>query len=146
MCRSVPSIRNSVCGLSEFALLWRKTAIEEDNHAEQFRLASRLKGIGMERVKVNGAEVVEILKAIDAYLNRMQQSRPSPTEALEFAIHLEEHLSEYHMTTAVAFADPELSRLFTAMMGNDRGHVTMLRDVLAKMRKGQSFEVPAGRG
>ena len=121
--------------LPEFALLWHKTASEEDNHAQQFRLASRLRGIGMGGVTIDGVKVAEILQTIDAYITNMQKSRPSPAEALEFAIHLEDHLSEYHMTTAVSFTDAELSRLFTAMMENDQGHVTELQKALAKMLK-----------
>ena len=119
----------------EIALLWRKTAIEEDNHAAQFKLASRLKGAGMEGVKVNTEKVTFILQSIESYMDKIKNSHPSPTEALSFAIHLEDTLSEFHMSTAVAFNDPELPKLFHAMMGNDIGHVTMLKDTLAKMTK-----------
>lgn len=121
--------------LPEIALLWRKTAEEEDNHAQHFKLASRLKGRGMEGVMVDGVQGTIILQTIDTYLNKIQQSHPSPTEALSFAIQLEESLFEYHMSTVVHFIDPELSKLFKAMMGNDRGHVTMLHNALDNMIK-----------
>ena len=39
------------------------------------------------------------------------------------------------MLNAVEFKDPELSKLFAAMMNNDREHVTMLENALAKMTK-----------
>lgn len=121
--------------LPELALLWRKTAEEEDNHAQQFKLASRLKGRGMEGVKVDGVQCTIILQTIETYVNTMQQLHPSPAEALSFAIQLEESLFEYHMSTVVHFIDPELSKLFKAMMGNDRAHVTMLHNVLDNMIK-----------
>ena len=89
----------------------------------------------MEGVKVDGEQCTIILQTIETYLNKMQQLHPSPTEALSFAIQLEESLFEYHMSTVVHFIDPELSKLFKAMMGNDRGHVNMLHNVLDNMIK-----------
>jgi hypothetical protein len=121
--------------LPEIALLWRKTAAEEDNHAQQFKLASRLKGRGMEGVKVDGVQGTIILRTIETYLNKIQLSYPSPTEALSFAIQLEENLSEYHMSSVVHFINQELSKLFTTMMGNDQGHITMLKNALDNMTK-----------
>lgn len=51
---------------------------------------------------------------------------------VRIAIHLEENLKEFHMSTVVAFANPEMGKLFTEMMNNDQGHVTMLQDALKK--------------
>ena len=66
--------------LPEFASLWRKTAIEEDNHAAQFKLASRLKGVGMEGVTIDIEKVTVILHALEPYMDKLQSTRPLPTD------------------------------------------------------------------
>ena len=121
--------------LPEIASLWRKTAMEEDNHAEQFKLAYRLRGKGIGEVKVDFEKIEVLIREMDTCMDKMQSTHPHPTNALSFAIHLECALSEFHMLNVVEFKDPELSKLFAAMMNNDREHVTMLENALSKMVK-----------
>jgi rubrerythrin len=117
----------------ELAKLWNKTALEEDNHAEQFKFACKLKGTGMVGIKTDRSRISTILQKLETYLDTVKQSNPSPIEALQFAIHLEEVLSEYHMSSVVTFADNELARLFTSMMNNDNAHVNSLQNALSLM-------------
>jgi rubrerythrin len=114
----------------ELASLWLKTANEEENHAEHFKLAIRLRGTGMGGVKTNLSSVTTILEKIGNCLTKIQTARPSPTETLTFAIQLEENLSEYHMDSIVDYADVEMAKPFTAMAKCDRGHVEMLKAAL----------------
>lgn len=119
----------------EFSALWRKTAREEENHAQQFDLAVRLKGIGMLSVKTDLSTAFERLQKLEEYVESLMESNPSKEQALDLAIRLEDQLAEMHMASIVDFHDEELKRLFTAMLNNDRGHVVMLRDFLSKMQK-----------
>jgi rubrerythrin len=119
--------------LPEIASLWRKTALEEDNHAEQFKLAYRLRGKGIGEVKVDCEKIEALMQEIESCMDKIESVHPQLTSALRLAIRLEDTLSDFHMLKAVEFKDPELSKLFAAMMDNDRGHVTMLENALAKL-------------
>lgn len=118
-----------------FSALWRKTAQEEENHAQQFDLAVRLKGVGMLSVKADLATAFDRLQKLEEYVETLMESKPSKEQALDLAIRLEEQLAELHMTSIVNFQDEELKRFFTAMMDNDRGHVGMLREFLFKIQR-----------
>lgn len=119
----------------EFSALWRKTAREEENHAQQFDLAVRLKGVGMLSVKADLSTAFDRLQKLEEYVETLMESTPSKEQALDVAIRLEEQLAEMHMSSIVDFQDHELKRFFTAMLENDRGHVHMLRDFLYKLQK-----------
>ena len=117
-----------------FSQLWKKTAREEENHAQQFDLALRLKGAGMERVKTDVDKAATDLVKLDAFLDKVLASKPSSQRALELAIRLEEQLAVVHMASIVAFNDPEMKKLFDAMMENDRDHVSALREALNRLK------------
>ena len=107
--------------------LWKKTALEEENHAEQFRLASRLHGSGMKAVNVGHNMVNTMLAKIELIHDMVLKSPPSLKESLRFAIKIEQALAEYHMSTIVSFEDKALEKLFSHMNENDRGHIAMLQ-------------------
>jgi len=116
-----------------FSLLWHKTASEEENHAQQFNLGVRLKGIGMESINTNISQAIVYLQNAERYLEKSIGSHPSKEEALTLAIKLEEQLAAFHMSSIVIFEDPELEKMFDAMMKSDEGHISMLRDYLNKL-------------
>lgn len=115
------------------AALWTKTANEEDNHAEQFRLAVRLRGRGIENIKADLSKIEVIIEKLNTFLPRFKESNPTPKQALTFAIQLEEKLVECHMCTLVDFADNDIAKLFQAMAKNDVEHLEMLRKASKKI-------------
>lgn len=117
----------------EISALWNKTANEEDNHAEQFKLAVRLRGAGMETVKVDPSKITYIIEKLNTFLPKFKESNPTLAQALMFAIQLEEKLSDYHMSILVDFADNDLAKLFKAMANNDIGHIDMLHQALKEI-------------
>lgn len=117
-----------------FSELWKKTALEEENHAQQFDLALRLKGVGMERVKTDVVRATANLQKLEAFVEKVLVLKPSSESALELAIRLEEQLAVVHMASIVAFKDPELKRLFDALLANDRDHVSALGAALNRLR------------
>lgn len=117
-----------------FAELWKKTALEEENHARQFDLALRTKGAGMRGVKTDVTKAAANLQKVDAFLDQVLASKPTSEQALQMAIRLEELLAALHISTMVAFDDPGLKRFFESLMEFDNGHLSSLEDTLEKMR------------
>jgi|GEM_PF-1560514 len=117
-----------------FSLLWKKTAHEEENHAEQFNLGIRLKGIGMKGINADVSKTMLYLHKVEAFLEQSIASRPSQEEALTLSIKLEEQLATLHMSSIVIFEDSQMQVMFEAMMKSDRGHISMLRDFLDKLK------------
>jgi rubrerythrin len=108
---------------------WEKTAREEEEHAAQFRLASRLRGSGMRVLKADYYKVKNVLAKMQAIYAGVQKSPPSLNDALRFAISLERALAEYHVGALVTFHDKELARLFISMKQNDESHIERFEQV-----------------
>jgi rubrerythrin len=106
--------------------LWEKTAREEENHAKQFQLASRLHGEGIASLKSNDSRVKHILDKIRSIFENVRKSPPPLVEALRFSIKMEYALSEFHMNEMAIFEDRKIAQLFESMMNNDRDHIRML--------------------
>lgn len=110
------------------AALWRKTAQEERNHADQFNLAIKLR-IGMvESVNLDRDWAEKALKFARSVLERVKNSPPDLHSALLIAIDLEEKLSGFHMDCLAGFTNESFRKMFKAMMEADEGHVQALRD------------------
>ena len=116
-----------------FSLLWKKTAREEENHAQQFQLGVRLKGIGMQDITTDVSQAVTFLQKVETFLEKSIASRPTQKEALILAIKLEEQLATFHMSSIVRFEDPRMKEMFEAMMDSDKGHISTLRDFLRRL-------------
>ena len=113
--------------------LWIKTSIEEDNHAEQFRLASRLQGQGMHSLKTDLDKVNDILTKIQSLYESIVKSSPSYQEALRLAIKLEYSMINCHVYDISNFNDENIAHLFLAMMQNDKDHIMMLEKALDEL-------------
>jgi len=120
-------------GDKEISALFFKTALEEDEHANQFKLAYRLHGAGMKSIRTDQQSVDAILNKLKSLYETVQKKSPSVKEALNIAINVESSLSEYHMNSIVVFEDPSLSKLFTSMRKNDELHVEMLQEALESL-------------
>lgn len=125
--------RRIFAGVEEFAELWKKTALEEENHARQFDLALRTKGAGMRAVKTDVSKAMANLKKVDAFLDQVLASQPTSMQALQMAIRLEELLAALHISSMVAFEDPGLKRFFESLMKFDNGHLSDLEEALRKL-------------
>jgi len=106
--------------------IWVKTSLEEGNHAEQFRLASRLKGSGIKSLKTGLYEAQITLAKVKSINESIMKSPPSHKEALRFAIKLENSLAGFHMDTIAKFEDKDIASLFSSMMKNDQDHILIL--------------------
>lgn len=120
----------------ELETLWKKTAHEEDHHALQFRMLSRLKGEGIAGVNLDVSSVTNALKKVEDLFRRIKASRISAVDMLKVAIRLETNLSRYHSNSVVACEEPELKQLLDSMMNFDLDHAQMLQKALDKLEGG----------
>ena len=110
--------------------LWKKVALEEENHLRQFEVADRLYRWSDFEVTVDLERAQRICNKMDTLLEHVRQTPPSLETALTKAIEMEEAIAYLHMTTAVKFADESIQNLFKAMAGSDLNHIQSLKDYL----------------
>src|SRR6185369_5625680 len=117
----------SFSDIPDMSRLWKKTAMEEENHAKQFVLAINLRKqdlVHSVSIDLDGAEAV--LNKVKSVYETVRQSKPAIADALRMAIELEEELAEYHLSVLARFQDKSHKMLFEAMMNHDNGHALEL--------------------
>lgn len=123
--------------------LWRKTASEEQNHADQFALALRLKKGLACLVTVDLSRVEWILSQLRTVIEKVKISPPSFEDALNSAIRLEKYLVEFHLGCIVVFEDNSYKAMFNAMMASDQEHIASLQAAYDKLRGIQDWTFTA---
>jgi rubrerythrin len=124
--------------MPDMARTWKKTALEEENHARQFLMAINLRKHDLVYSVGLDLETAEaMLERVRTVLAEVKQSRPSVVGALRTAIALEEDLAGYHMSVVARFKEKSHKSLFEAMMNNDRDHVQELSRVYEAVVAGQ---------
>jgi len=110
----------------EAVYLWRKTATEEENHAEQFTLALKLK----KGLQLHSTIALDTADKLITRLRNVIEGLPAKTlsliDALEFAIKLEQYLVKFHLSCVATFSDASFQNLFNAMMASDQGHIAAI--------------------
>jgi len=117
----------SFSDIPDMSKLWKKTAMEEENHAKQFVLAINLRKqdlVHSVSIDLDGAEAV--LNKVKSVYETVRQSKPAIADALRMAIELEEELAAYHLSVLARFQDKSHKMLFEAMMNHDNGHALEL--------------------
>jgi rubrerythrin len=110
--------------------LWKKTAIEEESHQAQFKFARRLiKDINSQAL-VETSVADDIRNKLRRLLQHVKENPPDLVTALSRSIELEEKLVMLHASTVVIYEDPEVKRLFAAMLEFDQDHIQALRSQL----------------
>jgi hypothetical protein len=112
--------------------LWRKTALEEENHARQVKLArimvQDIVGINLDSWR----NISRIKEEIGSLLRQYSTSPPKLLDALCTAIEFEEKMEIFHMHNAIYLREKAGNDLFVAMMKEDRDHADALRKELEK--------------
>lgn len=112
---------------AKLARLWRKTALEEGNHANQFNLATKVNAGMIESVNLDFVEAAQTLEFVRLVLDKAKKSPPLPEEALRIAVELEEKLSKFHLDCQVRFTEESFVEMFRAMMAADDEHARAIR-------------------
>lgn len=125
--------------IPEMSQIWRKTAIEEHNHAAQFTFAlDNLMGTP-QAVEVDPLFLERCFTAIDLLCEEVRSNPPKPEEALRATIAVEKAMEDLHMNCISVFQVGAIKKLYDGMMAADRCHVGTLEQYLEKItRKGNA--------
>jgi len=123
---------------SDVSSLWKKTALEEENHQKQFELASRIQGDVSFDLNADLDRTVRIHQKLGTLLQYVRQNPPDSVTALTKAIEMEENLADLHLDSSVRFHDESVKKMFQALSEFDLDHVKSLRHCLAIMTLHQS--------
>jgi rubrerythrin len=124
----------------EIATLWKKTANEEANHAQQFELAIRIKKELLESVIIDAWTVATAFKFVRTLLESVKKSPPSVADALQIGVMLEERLTNLHLECIACFTEESHKMLFRAMMAQDNRHMESLREAQKKIFGSESHQ------
>jgi len=109
--------------IPEAALLWKKTALEEENHQKQFELALRLlDDTDFEVPEDSLMRAYSILEKLLKLLKHVQNNKPELLTAVSKAIEMEEKLADLHVHTTLIFMEESMHKMFMALNKADVGH------------------------
>ena len=115
------------------ALLWKKTALEEENHECQFILAEKLAAGILTVPLLEEDSAVRELEKLQALRREFEAHPPTLVRALEAAIILEEDLAKFHLEKLLLYSDEDDRKMFAAMMDHDSDHAESLRAFYAEL-------------
>ena len=118
-------------GHEEVSQLWKKTALEEENHQKQFELAGRLRDNADFFVEADLERTYRVFKKLQTLLEHVRKNNPDMITAFSKAIEMEERLADLHMETSVRFGNNSIKELFKAMRDFDQDHIKSLKHCLA---------------
>ncbi|MDD2580752.1 MAG: hypothetical protein PHR66_02035 [Desulfuromonadaceae bacterium] len=107
--------------------LWRKTAMEEQNHADQFTLALKLRKDLPCTVLTNSTRIESVISQLRAVITKVKAVPPNLADALNASIKLEKHLAEFHIDSVARFENDSYRKMFNAMMSSDNEHIETLQ-------------------
>ncbi len=123
----------------EASRLWKKTALEEENHQKQFELARRIKdetNFTVDPADLSRAYVIH--KKLINLLQIIKHKAPDLITAFSAALEMEEHIVQLHVQSALRYEDKSVQELFTALGEADQEHVTSLRKYMSVLLLPQS--------
>jgi rubrerythrin len=127
---------------AKISLHWRRTALEEENHARQVNLAKKTRD-SIVWVSIEAwQQVLSVQNQLRDTLERFRQSPPSLEEALTFSIASEEQIDCLHMTNAILMREQSGNKLFVAMMNEDREHALWFKDALRQLQAARQRVIP----
>jgi rubrerythrin len=112
----------------DVARLWKKTALEEENHRRQFELALLLLNEAEFDVPEESLRrAYSIKEKLHKLLIHIKKEKPELHTALTKAVEMEERLADLHVQTALKFNDESMQRFFKALSEADSEHVAALQ-------------------
>lgn len=114
--------------IPEASSLWKKTALEEENHRKQFELAIRLwNETEFELLNDSMRHAYLIQFKMLQLTNQIKNSTPNLLIAISKAVEMEEKLADLHVQTALKFREDEMQQMFKALGEADNDHVAELQ-------------------
>lgn len=114
--------------IPEASRIWKKAALEEEDHQKQFELALRLLNETEFEVQKDSLERAfsiqyKLLKLTD----HVKSSKPELLTAVSKAVEMEDKLADLHVSASLKFKDMSIQKLFKALGEDDRQHVAALQ-------------------
>jgi rubrerythrin len=123
----------------EASRLWKKTALEEENHQNQFGLALRLLDETEFDVPQDSMEhAYSIQYKLLKLLNHIKNVKPELVIAVSKAVEMEQKLADLHVHSSLRFKDISIRNLFKTLSEADRDHVAALQQYQAILYLPQS--------
>lgn len=123
----------------EASRLWKKAALEEENHQNQFGLAMRLLcETDFDILQHSLKRAYSIHDKLQKLIIHVKSNKPDLLTAVSEAVEMEEKLADLHAYTALNFRDDSLQRLFKALSDADSEHVAALQRYQAVLYLPQS--------
>ncbi|OGU13061.1 MAG: hypothetical protein A2076_07215 [Geobacteraceae bacterium GWC2_53_11] len=114
--------------IPEAASLWKKTALEEENHQKQFELALRLwDETEFDVLNDSLKQAYTIQYKLMTFMNNIKSSKPDLLTAVSKAIEMEKKLAALHVNTALKFKEASMQDMFKALSEADNGHMADLQ-------------------
>jgi rubrerythrin len=108
--------------------LWKKTALEEENHRRQFELALLLLNEAEYDVPKESLKKAFVIKdKLQNLIEHVKIDKPELLTAVTKAVEMEEKLADLHVHTSLKFSDESMQRLFRALGESDNDHVAALQ-------------------
>ena len=116
----------------EVSRLWKKTALEEENHYRQIRLALKMLDQVESLLLDDGlGAAYGIFHKLQKLVSGVKSNPPDLVTALKKSIEMEERLSFLHVDSSVRFKDESVQQMFSSLRAADREHVSALKRQLA---------------
>lgn len=113
--------------IPEASSLWKKTALEEENHQKQFELAIRLwDETEFDVLNDSLKQAYTIQYKLMTFMNNIKSSKPDLLTAVSKAIEMEKKLAALHVSTALKFKEASMQDMFKALSEADNGHMADL--------------------
>jgi rubrerythrin len=106
---------------------WTEMALEEENHADQFRTVRALHQDSHQGFEGENYLIKTMLDHVTALSEGIGQKPLTLKDALLTALILEKSVEKYHLETSQRIVDPELANLLTVMVEYSRGHIDILQ-------------------
>lgn len=113
------------------ARLWKKTALEEENHRKMFELAIHLmEDVECEFATANMERALVIHQKLYEFLHIVKKNPPDLITALGKAIEMEKHIADLHLESLARFRNEDIQSMFDALYRSDRDHIGSLEHYL----------------
>lgn len=107
--------------------LWKKTAMEEENHQRSFELVLKLANECELDLITNYEKAVRIHKKLTELLVHVKQTPPDIYVAITKAIEMEYALADLHLDSAVHCKDEQIKNMLKTLQGDDAEHINALK-------------------
>lgn len=118
----------------EYARLWAKTAMEEEEHEKQFIMAINLRNQWeIEDVSIDKIKAESVLKLVKAIYKAVHMHKPTLIDALSSAIELELSFADFHVSAMAKFSIESNRKFFANLISADRQHIVALQKAQKKL-------------